>query len=102
MKFSEYVRYDGLGLAQLVKSKQVTAQELLETAHARAEQVNPKLNAIVIPMYEHARNKIKQQNLSDKTIKNKPFFGNEKFRQTVCFFIISRSSNIRNVRIPIR
>ena len=37
MKFSEYVRYDGLGLAQLVKSKQVTAQELLETAHARAE-----------------------------------------------------------------
>ena len=35
MKFSEYVRYDGLGLAQLVKSKQVTAQELLETAHVK-------------------------------------------------------------------
>ena len=29
---------------------------------------------------------LKQQNLSDKTIKNKPFFGNEKFRRTVCFF----------------
>ena len=73
MKFSEYVRYDGLGLAQLVKSKQVTAQELLETAHARAEQVNPKLNAIVIPMYEHARNKIKQQNLPQGAFTGLPF-----------------------------
>ena len=73
MKFSEYVQYDGLGLAQLVKSKQVTAQELLETAHARAEQVNPKLNAIVIPMYEHARNKIKQQNLPQGAFTGLPF-----------------------------
>jgi amidase len=35
----------------------VTAAELLETAIARAEAVNPALNAIVTPMYEPARDR---------------------------------------------
>lgn len=55
MKFEDYVRHDGLGLAQLVASKQVSAAELLDTAIARAESVNPKLNAIIRPLYERAR-----------------------------------------------
>ena len=54
MKFSEYIQYDGIGLAQLVQNKEVQAHELLEIAIQRAEQVNPKINAIVIPIYEHA------------------------------------------------
>lgn len=54
MKYSEYIQYDGIGLAQLVQSKQIQAHELLEIAIQRAEQVNPKINAIVIPMYEQA------------------------------------------------
>lgn len=55
----EYLQYDGLGLAQLVKTRQVSAAELLETAISRAEQVDPKLNAITIPMYDEARRYIK-------------------------------------------
>ena len=55
MKFEEYARYDVLGLADLVASKQVTATELLETAIMRAESVNPKINAIVRPLYERGR-----------------------------------------------
>lgn len=54
MKFSEYVQYDGLGLAKLIQNKEVQAKELLQVAMQRAENVNPKINAIVIPMYEHA------------------------------------------------
>lgn len=54
MKYSEYIQYDGIGLAQLVQSRQIQAHELLEIAIQRAEQVNPKINAIVIPMYEQA------------------------------------------------
>lgn len=60
MKFSEYVKYDGLGLAQLIQTKQVSAQELFDIAHTRAQQVNPQLNAIVIPMYEQAQKKSQQ------------------------------------------
>ena len=54
MKFEDYVRHDGLGLADLIAKKQVSAVEVLEAAIARADAVNPKLNAIIIPMYELA------------------------------------------------
>ena len=47
MKAEEYVGYDALGLAALVASGQVTASELLEAARARADAVNPPINAIV-------------------------------------------------------
>lgn len=58
MKFSEYIQYDGLGLAQLVQQKQVQAHELLELAIARSEAVNPKLNAITIKTFEQAKAKL--------------------------------------------
>ena len=48
MKFSDYVQYDGLGLAQLVQKKEIHPSELLNVALERAHQVNPKLNAIII------------------------------------------------------
>ncbi len=55
----EYDRRDGLGLAELVASGEVHPSELLEEAIARAERVNPRLNAIVTPMYELARKRAK-------------------------------------------
>ncbi|CKI61184.1 amidase [Mycolicibacterium smegmatis] len=47
MNFDEYRTFDATGLAELVADKQVTAAELLEVAQARAEAVNPRINAIV-------------------------------------------------------
>lgn len=55
MKLAEYLQYDALGLAKLVAKKEIQASELLEIALDRAEQTNPKLNAIIIPMHDHAR-----------------------------------------------
>lgn len=55
MKFEEYRRFDAMGLAELVSKGEVTAPELLETAIARAEAVNPDLNGLIIPLYEQAR-----------------------------------------------
>ena len=40
-------RYDGLGLAELVRTKELSAAEVLEAVIARAEARNPALNAIV-------------------------------------------------------
>ncbi len=51
----DYRRHDGLGLAELVRSGEVSAAELLEVAIGQAERLNPHLNAIIIPMYELAR-----------------------------------------------
>lgn len=60
MKYSEYLQYDGLGLAALIQSKQIHAHELLSLAMQRAEQANPSLNAIIIPMHEHAHQRVNQ------------------------------------------
>lgn len=57
----EYLRQDGMGLAQLVADGEVTAAELLDAAMARAEAVNPRLNAIVIPMHEIARQRVQEK-----------------------------------------
>lgn len=62
MKIEEYLQYDALGLAGLVKQKQVTADELLALAIARAEQVNPKINAIVNPLYDLGKKMAAQPN----------------------------------------
>ncbi len=48
MDVEEYVRHDGLGLAELVASGEVTAGELLDAARSRAKAVNPAINAIVV------------------------------------------------------
>ncbi|HEX7884486.1 MAG TPA: amidase family protein [Phenylobacterium sp.] len=51
----DYSEYDGLGLAELVARKQVTAPELVEAAIARIERHNPTLNAVVYKGYDDAR-----------------------------------------------
>ncbi len=53
--FPEYSHYDGLGLAQLVASKQVTPGELVEEAIAQIEAHNPKINAVIYKLYDQAR-----------------------------------------------
>jgi Asp-tRNA(Asn)/Glu-tRNA(Gln) amidotransferase A subunit family amidase len=53
--FAEYVDYDGLGLAELVRSGEVAAIDVLEAAIARIERLNPALNAVVTKVYDAAR-----------------------------------------------
>jgi len=55
MRFEEYRQHDAVSLAGLIAKRQVTAKEVLETAIAQAEQVNPAINAIVHKQYEQAR-----------------------------------------------
>ncbi|HUE95466.1 MAG TPA: amidase [Longimicrobiaceae bacterium] len=55
MPLSSYDDHDALGLGELVRSREVHPSELLEEAIARLEAVNPRLNAVITPMYEIAR-----------------------------------------------
>src|SRR4051812_11244008 len=55
MGFSEYLRYDGIGLAEVVETRDVQPVELVDEAIGRAEAVNPKLNAVIYKDYERAR-----------------------------------------------
>ena len=50
-----YDRYDGLGLAEVVRNKEVKPAELVEEAISRIEKLNPLLNAVIHEMYDQAR-----------------------------------------------
>ncbi|WP_460554556.1 amidase family protein, partial [Hymenobacter daeguensis] len=52
---AEYDQLDALAMAALVRRGQLTAAELCAAAIARAEAVNPQINAVVQPLYEPAR-----------------------------------------------
>ena len=69
MAFSEYGNYDAVGLADLVRKKQVSAAELLDEAIVRTEKVDPKINAVVVKHYDYARAQI------DKGLPDGPFTG---------------------------
>ena len=47
MKLSEYIRQDGLGLADLVHRREVTGTEVLDCARRMLEAVDPQINAVV-------------------------------------------------------
>ena len=51
----EFVKYDGMGQAELVRTGQVSSLELVETAIARIEKLNPVLNAVVHKLYDEGR-----------------------------------------------
>lgn len=53
--FVEYDKYDGLGLAELVRKKKISAAELVEEAIARIEAHNPTLNIVINKLYDSAR-----------------------------------------------
>jgi len=69
MAFKEYSDFDGVGLADLVRRKQVTPGELLDEAIARTEALDPKLNAVVVRHDDHARRQI------DNGLPDGPFTG---------------------------
>ena len=55
MRFEEYRQHDAISLARLVTKREVSAEEVLEAAIARTDQVNPTINAIVHKQYDQAR-----------------------------------------------
>src|SRR6202035_3491130 len=69
MAFKEYGSYDGIGLAELVRNKQVTPRELLDEAIARTAKVDPQINAVVVKHYDYAERQI------DNGLPDGPFIG---------------------------
>ncbi|GAB5390421.1 MAG: amidase [Alphaproteobacteria bacterium] len=54
MKIEEYLRLDGIGLGLLVKTRQVSAEEVVQVAIDIAEQVEPKISALCWKRFEQA------------------------------------------------
>jgi amidase len=69
MAFKEYGNYDAMGLADLVRKKQVSAGELLDEAITRTAKVDPQINAVVVKHYDYAEKQI------DRGLPDGPFTG---------------------------
>src|SRR4030081_741392 len=69
MAFKEYGSYDGVGLADLVRKKQVSAGELLDEAIVRTGKVDPQINAVVVKHPDYAQRQI------DRGLPDGPFTG---------------------------
>lgn len=54
MKFSEYRQYDAIGLADLIRRKEVSSDEVFQAALNRLDEVNPKLNVLAHDLRERA------------------------------------------------
>jgi amidase len=70
--FAEYEQYDALGLADLVRRKEITPIELLEAAVERVEARNPAINAVVMKLYDHGRKAI-ADGLPEGPLRGVPF-----------------------------
>lgn len=53
--FKEYDQYDTIGLADLIRRRQISAEEVLEEAIARVESRDRGVNAVVTRCYDEAR-----------------------------------------------
>lgn len=65
----EFGEFDALGLADLVRKGDVSANEVMETAIERIESITPALNFISVKCYEHGRS------LAKSDIPDGPFMG---------------------------
>jgi len=70
--FADYERYDALGLAALVRQGKVTPAALLEAAIERVEARNGQVNAVVLRLYDHARQAI-AAGLPDGPLRGVPY-----------------------------
>src|SRR6185295_14630790 len=67
--FTEYEQYDALGLADLVRRKEVSPAELLDAAIERVEARNAAVNAVVMRLDDYGRKAI------EDGLPNGPFQG---------------------------
>ena len=46
---------DATAQADLVRQRRISPRELVDAAIARIERVNPKINAVILPLFDRAR-----------------------------------------------
>jgi amidase len=68
--FKEYQNYDGIGIAQLIKSKEVSIEDVLETAIDSLKKNNIKYNFLTTELYDYANEASKKIDTE-----NSPFAG---------------------------
>jgi amidase len=76
--FKEYDQFDAVGLAALIRNKEISTEELYKAAICRIDDLNPQINAVVTRMYDNALESI-NNGLPDGILKGVPFLLKDLF-----------------------
>jgi amidase len=74
VNLNELATMDATAQAELVRRRELTPLELVDAAIARIERLNPKLNAVITPLFEEARAAAVSEELPDGPFRGVPFF----------------------------
>lgn len=89
--------YDAVGLAELIRDKQITPHEAVEDAIRKIEAVNPKLNAVINKTYDRARRQI-EAGIGDGPFAGVPFL--VKDNATIAGIQLTRGSRAFRDYVP--
>jgi amidase len=62
--YFNYTDYDAVSLAKLIKTRQVSPEEVLDAAIHQIEVTNPALNAVITKLYDQAHAQLQELDLS--------------------------------------
>jgi Asp-tRNA(Asn)/Glu-tRNA(Gln) amidotransferase A subunit family amidase len=97
--WSDLSPYDAVGLAELIRTRQITPAELIEDTIRKIEAINPKLNAVVYKVYERARERASAP-LGDGPLAGIPFL--VKDNATIAGVRLTRGSRAFRNSVPHR
>lgn len=66
MEGFNYKNYDGLGIAELIKNREIKPKEVLAEAIHTIEKFNPQLNAVINRFYDRAEKAVENVNLNSR------------------------------------
>lgn len=94
---SELSTYDAMGLAELIRTKQITRREIVEDTIRRIEAINPKLNAVIYKAYDRARKRV-SASVGEGPFAGVPFL--VKDNATIAGIELTRGSRALQGNIP--
>jgi amidase len=77
----ELALLDATAHAELIRSGELSPREAVDAAIARVEHLNPKLNAVIIPLFEKARARAAARDLPDGPFRGVPIL----FKDLLCY-----------------
>src|SRR5713101_4083192 len=69
----ELANLDATAQAELIRRREVSPLELVDTAIAAIEKLNPQLNAVVTPLFDKARALARSGSIPDGPFRGVPF-----------------------------
>jgi amidase len=92
--------YDAMGLAELIRTRQITPGEVVEDTIRKIEAINPKLNAVICKTYERARRRASEFVICDAPLAGVPFVA--KDNATIAGVALTRGSRALRGEVPDR